>query len=305
MTLANTSNAMLVLPSGEVYFDRFLPGTMTGEGEAYVGNTPGFSISRNVEELKRVTSYGGKLFEIAAVTTQENAKAKLKTDNMSPDNFALWFGASDYVEEQSPAYAIEESIVVKRGRWYQLGASVHPSGVVYIPTDLLQFRVGSTVIQSDVNLDLDLNTGRFYVKPDAANITDGQTLIVRFQWRNTERTSIKPSTDEVVGAMRFVSRNAYGPQMSYYFPYVRLKANSELDMKVQDFLSLEFDVDIRKKTPSVELYYITQYGEAGLTLDETAIIEDGGITLSVFPYYEDVLDDITNIDLPLATLGSN
>ena len=84
----------LVLGRGEVYFDRFLPGTRRGEGERYLGNTPSFRIQREVERLERSTSYRGRKIAMAGAVVAESHEITFVTDNVDDENIALWFGSS-------------------------------------------------------------------------------------------------------------------------------------------------------------------------------------------------------------------
>lgn len=67
------------------------------------------------------------------------------------------------------------------------------------------------------NLILDRVEGRFYVMDEAANIVDGDTLSVTFQWRQSLSVDVVDSGKEVVGALRYISKNAVGPLISYFF----------------------------------------------------------------------------------------
>lgn len=121
--MTTTENATLVIGRGELYFDRFIPGTKEGEGELYFGNTPGFSLSRTVEEITRFTSYGGQQIEVNGLVTREVHSADITTDNISMQNMALWFGGNVDDGGQAGIGQITENIAIKRGRWYQLGKS--------------------------------------------------------------------------------------------------------------------------------------------------------------------------------------
>lgn len=302
MTLANTLNAILVIPRGELYFDRFLPGTLQGEGELYLGNTPGFSIERTFEETKRFSSYGGQVVERDAIVTQEKNSAEIATDNIAMDNIALWFGGSVSDSGQAAVAEAEESFPIRRGRWYQLGSSFNTAGVRYVEPEIT-FSVESGPISAAANLIVNRPDGRIYVLDDAPDIIDGQVLTVSFGWRAAQGSFVIPSGQEVVGALRFIATNQIGPRISYLFPYVRLKPRGQIDLKADDFMSLEYEVDIRKKFGTSDFFYVTQIGEPSYNADETTIINVGLVSLEEFTIIENVLDTIINTSMPAANYG--
>ena len=303
MTLANTGNAILVVPRGEVYFDRFADETLVGEGELYLGNTPGFTIERTFEETKRYSSYGGQIVERDAIVTQEKNVADIETDNISMDNISLWFGGTVSDAGQAAVGLVTESFQIRRGRWYQLGSTINTAGVRYVEPDIT-FSVDSGPITNvAANLIVNRGDGRIFVLEDAADLIDGQELTVEFQWRAAEGSFVIPSGQEVVGALRFIATNQIGPKISYLFPYVRLKPKGSIDLKVDNFLALEFDVDIRKKFGTSEFFYVTAIGDATYNAEELYIINVGLLTLEAFMTYEDLFNSIINDFMPAANYG--
>jgi hypothetical protein len=303
VTLANTANAILVIPSGEVYFDRFVDETLVGEGELYLGNTPGFKVSRTFEETKRYSSYAGQVIERDAIVTQEKNSADIETDNISMDNISLWFGGTVSDAGQAAVGLVSESFQVRRGRWYQLGSSINTAGVRYVEPGV-SFSVDSNPITNiNGNFVVNRSSGRIFVLNDAVDVIDGQELTVTFQWRAAEGSFVIPSGQEVVGALRFIATNEIGPKISYLFPYVRLRPKSDIDLKAETFMSLQFDVDIRKKFGTSDFVYVTAIGDPTYNADELSIINIGLVTLEDFVTYEDLFDSIMNDFIPSAING--
>lgn len=300
--MTTTSNATLVIGRGELYFDRFAAGTLKGEGELYLGNTPGFTISRTVEEVERFTSYGGQQIQIDSLITREVHSADITTDNISMENLGLWFGTDPDKTGQVAIGDITETLIVRKGRWYQLGTTVEPFGVRHVEPDIAFTRNGGA-LDVGTNLIVDRVEGRFFVMDEAANIVDGDTLSVTFQWRQSFSVDIIDSATEVVGALRYISKNPHGPAISYFFPYVRLKPTSQIDMKADDWQDFSFDVDIRKLNAVTNFVYVKQLAGPQLTDDEQAIIDHGPMSLEDFPYWEDQLDQIINTFMPAADYG--
>lgn len=300
--MTRTSNATLVLGRGELYFDQFPVGTLKGEGELYLGNTPGFTISRTVEEVERFTSYGGQQIQIDSLITREVQTADITTDNISMDNIALWFGSEPNKTGQVAIGDITEIIKVKKGRWYQLGTTVEPFGVRHVEPDIIFLREG-VPLDAESNLVLDRVEGRFYVMDESATVVDGDDLSITFQWRQSSSVEVIDAPKEMTGALRYISKNVVGPAVSYFFPYVRLKPASQIDLKGNVWQEISFDAEIRKLNPLTNFVYVRMLAGPLLTEDEQAIINRGPMSLDEFPYWEDRLDQIVNTFIPAADYG--
>lgn len=296
------ANAELILGRGELYFDRYLPGTMQGEGEMYLGNTPGFTISRSTDEVKRLRSYGGKLVATNSIVTQDKITAQITTDNISSENLALWFSAEG-IEYQAGGSSTSETFVVKKGRFYQLGMSATGVGVRFVEADISFSKAGSSVAAS--NFVVDRTEGRFSVDPASTAISDGDTVTVTFRWRASDGPQFTSRAEEIVGALRYRAQNAYGPQISYYFPYVTLSPRNEIDLKADAFMSFSFDIDARRKNPATEIVYIMRHGEASYTAEEQDILDSGLISLDEFPYFDLDVHVAVNETLPPIVDDSN
>ncbi len=300
--MTTTSNATLVIGRGELYFDRFATGTLKGEGELYFGNTPGFTVSRTVEEVERFTSYGGQQIKTDSLITREVQTADITTDNSSMENIALWFGAEPDTDGQLAIGMVTETIKVRKGRWYQLGTSIEPFGVRHVEPDI-EFTSDGSPVDKLSNFILDRVEGRFYVLDEAPDVDNGDTLSITFQWRTSASVDTVASTKEVVGALRYISKNPVGPSISYYFPYVRITPASQIDFKTDDWQKFSFEVEIRKLNAATNFLYVKQTAGPLLTQDEQAIVDLGPISLDEFPFYEDLLDQIINVSMPEANYG--
>lgn len=291
-----TSNAELVVSKGELYFNRFAPDSTIGEGELYIGNTPGFSVQRSIKTLDRATSYNGQQVNLESYIVSENHKGKLVTDNMSIENLALWFGGEpDYVGQTGLSY-VTEVIRVRQGRWYQLGTSYIPYGVRHVKHDLEVYN-GDNRIDVDSNLIMNLTEGRFTLLENAPEVSDKDELTFTFQWRSSPSKSVVGGNREILGSLRFISTAPVGTQFSYYFPCVSLLANGTLDLKSDDWQTLTFDMEVRRLNPATEFYYAFEHAEGEYTLDEYAILTQGGVSLSRFPSLEDQFNEIINVTM--------
>ncbi len=207
----------------------------------------------------------------------------MTTDHVSVDNLALWFGGEVDESGQEALGMITENIVVKRGRHFQLGTTINPSGVRHVEPDIT-FQVAGSPLAIAGNIVLNREEGRFYVEDNAPDIPNVTTVAVTFQWRGSASVTVDRSLPtEVVGSLRYISKNPIGPRISYFFPYVNLKPTGQIDLKGDQWQEFSFDVDIRKIGPNASFFYITQLAPADYTDDERAIIELGPISARCSP----------------------
>lgn len=287
----------LVLGRGEVYFDRFLPGTRTGEGERYLGNTPSFRIQRSIERLERATSYRGRRVAVPGATVAEETSVNFVTDNIDDENLALWFG-----DEPEPAATVvgprTETLVVKQGRFYQLGKSVSPAGLSGL--GYVSLSIGGVVIEEHGNYSVNRLTGRLHI---LSGIDDGTTVHAEFNSRNGNAVNFGGKSEDVLGALRFIARNEGvrgRPQNNLYFPMVSISPRGQVDMKSDEWQQWGFDATAMNLLPGTAQVYVTRNPtDLRYLSDEEAIVDEFG-NLTVFPYWEDRLHQITNYDWPPA-----
>lgn len=291
-----TSNAMLTVGRGELYFDRFLPGTDMGEGELYLGNTPGFSVKRDLDTVSRITSYRGRKYVKETYPLSEQFAATVTTDNMSFENIALWFGGEVDYNDQPGVGFITEQFKVKRGRFYQLGKTVNIFGFRYVESITLKKLIEDAFdpIDATSNILVDRTAARFSVLDDATDIQDGDVVEIRFQNRRTTTRGLIKRQDEVVGSLRFVANNPFGSNKDYFFPSVRMTPDGELPFKGDQWLQFSWQVDMRKLNPKTEYLYVMQRGEGIYTRDEQGIVDYSGVYIENFPYWESQFDDAVN-----------
>lgn len=289
----------LVLGRGEVYFDRFIPGTRVGEGERYIGNTTTFRIQRTLERRERRTAYRGQTVEIPGAVLSESHVIDFITDNIDIENVAGWYGNEATFSGQTSISVVTESFDVKRGRYYQLGQSTFPGGARNV--DYVRVFIDDEHIQLAGNIELDKALGRFQVLKTAADIADGDTIEVSFEWRNTTGAAATSQAAEMLGALRFISYNEHGPRLHYSFPMVRLSPKGQIDLKGDEWQQMNFEATATRLAPGVEQVYIDRVDAVGLTSDEGAILAELE-ALSDFPPLEDDVDEVVNEQLISLTL---
>ena len=272
----------LVLGRGEVYFDRFLPGTRTGEGERYIGNTPAVAIERKVQFASADRSLRGVKYKAVKEATREEVLVTFTSDNMSAENMADWIGgtAEDTVVPRSAAEM--ETFTIVPGRFYQLGLAKFPA-VGARNLWALGVRVGETFIR---DLYVDMVNGRVGIP---ANRTDliGQTAICEYEIKRSESKTILADSKTVRGALRFIGRNAFGDNANYYFPHVVLSPRDQVSLKGDNWQSVSFEAE------SLAKMIIYGSGKAGRSPGELALIEEG-LSTDGFVVVEGVLNQSVN-----------
>lgn len=142
------------LGRGKVHVARFKTGTQTPNGFRYLGNTPAFSMSISVDNLDHYDSDAGVNEKDDSVTLQTNRTATLTTDNINPENVALFFFGEASSVAQTLANSLSEEITgVKLDHGYRLGASDNnPTG--YFGVNTVGFSVSdgnpSTAAEGDI-----------------------------------------------------------------------------------------------------------------------------------------------------------
>ena len=286
----------LVLGRGEVYFDRFLPGTRIGTGERYIGNTPTFQVARTIERIGRARSYRGRMVETAGHVISESHTVNFTTDNISMENVAEWYGYDQSTSSViAPIGLIDETFLMRRGRYYQLGSTIEPSGVRGVENVTL-IR-GTVEIPMAGNYEVDRAEGRIYILPAALNLLDATQVTVRFEYRRQRRLKVVSQPNEIHGALRFRSLNPYGPRKHLFMPFVRLMPRGSIDLKGDEYQQMMFEATAMRLNPTTEQVYIDELLETLNISDEEAIIEEG-LTFDDFCFYEDILDNTVNVIIP-------
>lgn len=272
----------LVLSRGEVYFDRFLPGTRTGEGERYIGNTPSVTIERRATFASAERSVRGVRSKSMKEMTREEVIVSFTSDNISAKNMADWIGGTAEATTVPQSAAEMETFVIVPGRFYQLGLAKFP---VVGARNLwaLGVRVGETFIR---DLYVDMVNGRVGIPADRTDLT-GQTAICEYEIKLSTSTTIQAEGKSVRGALRFIGRNAHGDNANYYFPHVVLSPRDQIALKGDNWQSLSYEAEALAKM------VIYGSGKASRSPGELALIAEG-LSTDGFVVVEGVLNQSVN-----------
>lgn len=247
-----------VVGRGRLYFNQFLPGTKTlAGGSRYLGNSPKLTSTQAENKLKHYSSDEGLKVQDASVSIQNDLTLDFSLDDISPENLALWFrGAVNNTVIAGGAIAAEPH-VVKLGTYVQLGATdIDPVGAKNVSAVVMH--KAAAVIAAAGNYEVDPVTGRVYLLPDAADISDADAVTIDYTaGAGTDETVIAAGT-VIEGRLEFIADNAAGENRDYVWPYVQISPTGTFSLKGDAWQEAEFSADVLKLNDSVERQYITK-----------------------------------------------
>lgn len=249
------ANKDYVIGKGRLFFDQFAPGTTSGTGERYFGNTPELTNSAEVNTLDHFDADQGLNVKDESITTENNLSGSFITDHISPDNVAMFYCGSTAPLTTTAATGQAETFTgVMRARSYQLGVTdLTPTGVRQVDNVVVK-KGGATLTDVSANVEIDLEKGRIYVESDAPEIADGDTLDVEYDIKASSRTVIIGKGEEIRGALRFLSANPVGSQKDYFWPYVKITPNGDFALKGSEWMQLGFSFEVLKLSGRDRVY---------------------------------------------------
>lgn len=269
------------LGRGEVYFNKFKPGTNIGEGERYLGNTPEYSLTNDVETLDHFNSDRGLREKDESVLLEISSSGSMNCDNISGENVALFFLGNLLTKSSTSVTAQKEVFTSwKRGLTLQLGTTdAIPTGVRKVSnvkvgkaakaatlnlTGDISAIPGVTIVDAAGNYEVDLDLGRLYLEPTSTEINGDIKLVVQFDVAAQSREMVISSNAVVQGSLRFVSYNAKGENKDYFFPKVTLSPDGDYNLKGDDWQSMGFTFEALKLQGRERVYIdIRAVDEAG------------------------------------------
>lgn len=251
------------LGRGEVFFNKFKPGTNIGEGERYLGNTPEYSLTNDVENLDHFNSDRGLREKDESVLLEISSSGSMICDNISGENVALFFLGNLLTKSSTSVTAQKEVFTSwKRGTTLQLGTTdTTPTGVRKVSnvkvgkaasgatlnlTGDISAIPGVTIVDAAGNYEVNLELGRLYLEPTSTEINGGIKLVVQFDVAAQSREMVISSNDVVQGSLRFVAQNAKGENKDYFFPKVTLSPDGDYNLKGDDWQSMGFTFEALK-----------------------------------------------------------
>jgi hypothetical protein len=224
-----------VIGRGRLYFDRF-DASGASTGFRYLGNTPAISITKDSQTLDHYDSDSGLKVKDKSVTLQEDVRMSFETDNISPENLALWFagtaGAGGTTAAATDATFAANDVAL--GVSYYVGRE-NISGVAIAPAG------GGTAVAAD-DYVVDAAGGMVTF---TGGVTPGSDYVITFDAEAVTTTGqIIDSGTTVFGALRYVSDNPVGANQTMNYPYVKLTPNGDYQLKGDEWQKLSFNVEI-------------------------------------------------------------
>lgn len=246
------------LGRGKVYFSRFLPGTQDIEGYRYLGNTPEFSLSITSNDLDHFSSDEGIKELDDSVPLEVTRTGSLTTDNIDPENVALFFfGSAETLTQAVVASSTEILTGILAGRTYPLGVSaLNPAGYSGINTAgfLVKVSPGGTSLVVDVDYTMDFDTGLITFVEGSLLAVDGEDIDVTYAVRGSSRSRVISGSSPVEGALMFVSKNPKGADCVFKMNYAKLSPNGDYALKGDDWQQIPLNISVLKPTVGEAIY---------------------------------------------------
>lgn len=253
--MAATPGKDYVIGKGRLFFEMFPTGTKVGSGELYFGNTPELSTTSDSETLDHYDADAGLNVKDESVTIENNVTGAFVTDNISPENVALFFSGNVDQTVVTAATAVAETFTALRGRFIQLGTTAAmPSGARAVTNVVIT--VAAATVDAAGNYDVDLELGRVFIEPDSADIADDAEITITYDIEGSTREVIVGKGTEIRGALRFISANPIGTQKDYYWPYIKLTPNGDFSLKGDEWQQIPFSFEVLKKDATTERVYV-------------------------------------------------
>ncbi len=245
----------IVLGAGEVYIAR------TGApGERYVGDTPGASLSVELEETTIFASDGPQTDRRLLDIQKPRRTFNVTLQDISAANVALWLSGT---ESTTPGSAVSDELypAVAVGYWYQFGGGAGvPAVAASAAVSGKAGKSGSSAIshidpvgsiQSDTEIAVDYEKGRFKVLKKTALGKDADSGPIRLSYTPVARSRVVSGIDAVYGAVRYLERaaTAGASGRNVYIPRARIVASGQWELKSREQpqrmeLSCEVDGEI-------------------------------------------------------------
>lgn len=239
-----------VLGRGKLHFGQFRRGTQVARGERYLGNTPELGFSAEQENLDHYNSDEGVRVKDESVVLQLDYMGSFITDNISPENLAMFFlGEHASLTVTAATEQTNTFSDIEPGLTYQLGATLaSPSGARMVAN------VSVAGAAEGVDYTVDNELGRITVLDDSSVLSAGTELTVTFDIEAHTRNRVISKADTIEGELRFIAINATGANVDYFMPWVKITPNGDYALKGDEWQQLGFNIEILKKAGREAIY---------------------------------------------------
>lgn len=246
------------LGAGKLYFDRFDEND-NPTGEFYIGNTTSLTQTTDETREEHYSSDEAERAKDASVVTQSDVTVGFTTDDIQPENLALVFKGTAETLAVAAITSTPETITVNRGRWYQLGVSpTAPTGARMVTITTVTDDAGTPVAipggAGGENYEVDAELGRIFIKEDAPDIADGDSIIVTYTASAHSRSVIIASGERIRGALRYIADNTAGDNNDAYWPLVEISPDGDYEFKADSWSEMSFTGEVLKKEGLAKSY---------------------------------------------------
>ena len=241
------------LGRGALFFAPFAPGTQTPMGERFFGDCNQIDFTFKTTDLDHYSSVAGIKELDDSISLQVDRTGQFVTENISPENLALFFlGSSEKLTQASADITAEVVANVEQGLYYQLGISpTDPVGARSLDpasAAVIKNTAGSTTYVVDDDYVVDYDLGRLFIVEGGAIAASGaQSLKADYSLLAATRDHIVSGDTPIEGQLHFVSFNPSGSQRDAVAPWVRITPNGNFSLIGDKFTALTFDLKMLKK----------------------------------------------------------
>jgi hypothetical protein len=223
----NSSN--LLLGRGKLYFDRFVTGTTTKQGELDLGNCTAFDITPKPTIKKKYESMDPSSLLYSQAVTQQDVTLKVTGDEFAMFNLAAVLLGNQAQLVQSATSTITAAALtsaIVNGAWYPTG---------YRSITVTDVKQGSTTGVLGTDYNVDATTGRIQLfttgvfTASTATTWDGSSAAVTYNM-------VQGSTVGLVeGYLRFIGNPVKGPVFEAECWHVSFTPTGNLALIADDF----------------------------------------------------------------------
>ena len=258
ISLGKTNN--YTLGAGKVYFNLFPDEDPTrAKGFRYLGSTSEFNLTQESDTLEHKNSEGGMIYTDEEIPISTTMSGTLTTDNIVPENLALFYMGEHAVMAQTAASAQSETMTVHRGTVHKLGVTRNnPNGIFAVENVVVTVVAGGAALVRGTDFEIDEKHALLSIDINTAKIdaAAGTEIKVQYDAKAAKRDVILSKSKSIVGALRFVSDNGTGTNREYYIPKARLTPNGDHALKGEEWQTLGFNVKALKLDDNTPTMFI-------------------------------------------------
>ena len=244
----------IVVGAGRIYFK-----PKGHDGERYLGDTPGFTLSISSNKVDVYSSDTPVSEKIESVVQNIERTATITCQNFSLDNLAMFLLGDVTSMTQTATAVTDEEATVKKGEWYQLGGGVGVRDVSAVSLEGAKVKADTYVaLVADTDYTLDAKNGRVFMLTDVVKFGNP----IKFTYTPAAATYAQVQTSDsriVEGSLRFRADNSAGRNTDLHAPNVVVQPEGQIEMKSRDNpVNITFNVEFIKEASEEAIYFTNQ-----------------------------------------------